>query len=292
MFSLRFHQLEIRLVDAHDTADALDVIRRARFRIVQFSTTTLHLPAHDYIIAGAWYHHRLVAVLVATRVSPEIAWVRACAIDSISMADHDTTVRALARHLMTHAPVTRLFYSGDQFDAWLANMLMAEGFIPHGDIVTFMTSQFEFPPHQHPAILRPLVLGDLQAVRAIDAHVFDAQWQKSLFEVHELFQGDGIRLAALIDTQIVGYAIALWHDQHTTLHLVRIATLPDYQRQGIAYQLLTTIMEYAGRYHAQRMTLNTQHDNTPAHALYLRLGFRQIGEIYHVISSPTAITHH
>lgn len=292
MFSLRFHQLTMHMASGNDVEAALDVIRRARFRIVQFSTTTLNLPVSDYIIAAAWHHQRIVAVLVATRVSPDIAWVRACAIDSINMADHDITMRALAKLLITHAPVTQLFYSGDHFDAWLANLLIAEGFAPHGDIVTFVTTTFDLPSYPTHTLLRPLTLADVPMVRHIDACVFDAQWQKSPFEIHELFQGDGLRLAAHINEHIVGYAIALWHDQHTTLHLVRIAVHPQYQRQGIARHLLTTVMHHANHYQAQRMTLNTQHDNYNAHALYTNLGFQKSTDIYHVFSSLTSFTPH
>ena len=287
MFSIRFAQLQIRSVTVDEIPRALDVIRRARFRIVQFSNTTLNLPVDDYIMAGAWHQHHLVAVLVATRVHGDIAWVRACALDSISIADHDRTVRALAAHLIHHAPVAQLFYSGDQFDAWLADLLTAEGFITHGDIVAFTATPIDIPPAPGVALIRPLVTSDMHTIRRIDLAVFEQHWQKSPFEVHELFHGNGIRIAALVDNVIAGYAIALWHDQQTTLHLVRIAVYPDYQRRGIARQLLTTVMHHAYVNQAQRITLNTQHDNQASHALYISHGFRLTGEVYHVIRAAT-----
>lgn len=287
MFSIRFAQLQIRSVTVDEIPRALDVIRRARFRIVQFGNTTLNLPVDDYIMAGAWHQHHLVAVLVATRVHGDIAWVRACALDSISIADHDRTVRALAAHLIHHAPVAQLFYSGDQFDAWLADLLTAEGFVAHGDIVAFTTTPIDIPPAPGVALIRPLVTSDMHTIRRIDLAVFEHHWQKSAFEVQELFHGNGIRIAALVDNVIAGYAIALWHDQQTTLHLVRIAVHPDYQRRGIARQLLTTVMHHAYVHQAQRITLNTQHDNQAAHALYIAHGFRMTGEVYHVIRAAT-----
>lgn len=287
MFSVRFSQLNIRLVTAAETHHALDVIRRARFRIVQFGNTTLNLPLDDYIIAGAWHHQHLLAVLVATRVHGDIAWVRACALDSITIADHDRTMRALIAHLIHHAPVKQLFYSGDQFDAWLADLLKAEGFVAHGDIVAFTATPIDIPPASGVALIRPLVTSDIRTIRQIDQAVFEQHWQKSPFEVHELFQSSGIRIAALVDDDIAGYAIALWHDQQTTLHLVRIAVHPDYQRRGIARQLLTTVMHHGYTHHAQRITLNTQHDNQAAHALYTSHGFRMTGEVYHVIRAET-----
>lgn len=287
MFSIRFQQLQIKSLAADEIPRALDVIRRARFRIVQFSNTTLALPAEDYIIAGAWHQQHLVAVLVATRVHGDAAWVRACAIDSIAIADHDRTVRALAAHLVHHAPVTQLFYSGDHFDAWLADLLKAEGFVSHGDIVVFTATPIDVPPATGVALIRPLVTSDTHTIRRIDHEVFALHWQKSSFEIHELFQGNGIKIAAIVDNRIAGYAIALWHDHDTTLHLVRIAVHPEAQRQGIARQLLTTIMHHAYLHRAQRITLNTQHDNYAAHALYVAHGFRMTGEVYHVIRAST-----
>ncbi|MFZ9857299.1 MAG: GNAT family N-acetyltransferase [Roseiflexaceae bacterium] len=287
MFSVRFSQLNIRLVTVAETQHALDVIRRARFRIVQFGNTTLNLPLDDYIIAGAWHQHHLMAVLVATRVHGDSAWVRACALDSISIADHDRTMRALVAHLIQHAPVTQLFYSGDQFDTWLADILKAEGFMPYGDIVAFTATPIDIPPAVGIALIRPLVTSDMHTIRMIDQVAFDHHWQKSPFEVQELFQSNGIRIAALSDNVVAGYAIAVWHDQQTTLHLVRIAVHPDYQRRGIARQLLTTVMHHGYIQHAHRITLNTQHDNAAAHALYRSHGFHATGEVYHVIRAVT-----
>ena len=287
MFSVRFQQLTIRLVHNDEIASALDFIRRARFRIVQFSTTTLNLPAHDYIMAGAWHQQRLVAILVATQVSANVAWVRACALEGITVVDHDVTMRALANHLIHHAHTTHLFYSGDQFDAWLADLLKAEGFVAHGDIVAFSATPIDIPPAPGIAFVRPLVLGDFPTIRQLDQVVFEMHWQKSPFEVQELFHTRGFRIAALIDTTVVGYAIALWHDHDTTLHLVRIAVHPDAQRRGIARQLLTSVMHHAFQHQAQRITLNTQHDNYAAHALYTNHGFRMTGEMYHVIRAST-----
>jgi ribosomal protein S18 acetylase RimI-like enzyme len=290
MFSIRFAQLHIRLVAADEIPRALEVIRRARFRIIQFANTTLNLPLDDYIIAGAWHQQHLVAVLVATRVHGDIAWVRACALDSITIADHDRTVRALATYLIHHAPVPYLFYSGDHFDAWLADLLQAEGFVAHGDIVAFTATPIDIPPAPGVALIRPLVTSDMHTIRHIDLAVFEQHWQKSPFEVQELFHGSGIRIAALVDNVITGYAIALWHDQQTTLHLVRIAVDPDYQRRGIARQLLTSVMHHAYTHQAQRITLNTQHDNQAAHTLYTNHGFRLTGEVYHVIRAATRST--
>lgn len=288
MFSLRLHQLTIRLVDTTEIPTALDFIRRARFRIVQFSATTLTVPANDYIIAGAWHQKRLAAVLVAIRVNHKIAWIRACALEGIVISDHDATVRALAQLLVAHAPVASLFYSGDNYDAWLAHLLRLEGFVAHGEIVTFVATHTDVTPYVSQAHIRPLVMDDVAAVQYIDSCVFDAQWQKSPFEVQELFLGDGIRIAAVIDERTVGYAIALWHDQHTILHLVRIAVHPNHQRQGIARHLLTQVMHYAHQSHAHKITLNTQHDNHGAHALYVDLGFQRGIDTYHVITQDTS----
>jgi ribosomal protein S18 acetylase RimI-like enzyme len=129
-------------------------------------------------------------------------------------------------------------------------------------------------------------LAEYADIQRIDAQAFDPEWQKSSHDVRELTSGDGLSLIGVVDNVPVAYAIANWHDSHTTFHLVRIAVLPAYQGRRIASQLLNAVLEHGFVQGAARVTLNTQRNNYAALALYTRAGFTATGEQYEVIRAP------
>ena len=58
--------------------------------------------------------------------------------------------------------------------------------------------------------------------------------------------------------------------------LEKIATRPQYQRQGIAQAILGSFLRY-GQEHLAFLTLEVREDNAPALALYEKNGFVQVG---------------
>jgi ribosomal protein S18 acetylase RimI-like enzyme len=92
---------------------------------------------------------------------------------------------------------------------------------------------------------------------------------------------------ATIANRSVGYAIAVVHDHGSLLHIVRIAVLPEWRRQGIAQQLLAAVITYGQQIATAQISLNTQHDNHAALALYQRAGFQQTSDRHEVIAHIT-----
>jgi ribosomal protein S18 acetylase RimI-like enzyme len=65
-------------------------------------------------------------------------------------------------------------------------------------------------------------------------------------------------------------------------HLARLATHPEYQRQGIGCAILRDLLIQFKQRGAARITVNTQEDNLASIALYENAGFMRTGETYPV----------
>jgi ribosomal-protein-alanine N-acetyltransferase len=123
----------------------------------------------------------------------------------------------------------------------------------------------------HP--LRRLTYADLPRVMAIERRTFGTPWSLAMF-VLEVSKPTGIHLAALVDDRIVGYVICSRYD--TVWHVMNVAVDPDARRQGIATSLLEGLFDTIDE-PEPRLTLEVRQSNTPAIALYERLGFRSAG---------------
>ena len=287
---LRLTQLTITLATPDQYAEVIALVHRARIRLLQFGTITLQLPAAQQIMAVAWHESQPVATLIASSSNPHCAWIRCCAIDGIAFSDHTAVLAQLAHILIAQAPVTALYYSGDFYDRWFTDILTGAGFQPHSAIIG-LQRQTALPLRAttQPATLRRLHPIDIATIQMIDAHAFAYEWLKNDYEVHQLFNTDTIAFHATIADHSVGYAIAVVHDHGSLLHIVRIAVLPEWRRQGIAQQLLAAVITYGQQIDTAQISLNTQHDNHAALALYQRAGFKQTNDRHEVIAHDVVV---
>jgi|GEM_PF-1439756 len=286
---LRLAQLTITIATPDQYAQVIDLVHRARIRLLQFGTITLQLPATQQLMAVAWHESQPVAAIIASRSNTQSAWIRCCALEGIAFNDHTTVLAQLAHTLIAEAPVTTLYYSGDYYDHWFTDILLAVGFQPQGSIIALQRpTRIPVPQIAQPATLHRLYHHDIATVQSIDAQGFDYQWRKNDFEIQQFFHADTIAFNAIISGQSVAYAIAVVHDQGSLLHLVRIAVLPAWRRQGIAQQLLTAIITYGQQIATPLISLNTQHDNQAALALYYQYDFQQTSDRHQVIAHATA----
>ena len=120
--------------------------------------------------------------------------------------------------------------------------------------------------------IRPATPADLPALVALDAQTNPHPWTANQFQAaHQL----PIRtlLIAENDQQIIGY-IAWQHIQdEIELHLIAIA--PSHRQQGIANQLMQTLIATAQQHHA-RIILEVRASNHIAQALYRKHQFTPI----------------
>lgn len=81
--------------------------------------------------------------------------------------------------------------------------------------------------------------------------------------------------AEMRDGQIVGYVCV--RVMYEEAQVCNIAVLPEYCRQGIATQLMQTMLAFVFEQGCQRCELEVNVENTPAIQLYQKCGFQVVG---------------
>lgn len=114
---------------------------------------------------------------------------------------------------------------------------------------------------------------DIQAVADIEALVQSQDaWSYEAFS--ELLEQDSIRLMLVINSgsdEVVAYC--LYQVVFERAEILRIGTHPNYQRQGIASELLMALNNELKANNVNSLLLEVRADNSPAIALYKQQGF-------------------
>ena len=127
----------------------------------------------------------------------------------------------------------------------------------------------------------------IQAVAAIEAQVqpLDAWDEQAITEL--LSQDINKLLLVRQEKEVVGYC--LYQKLFEQGEIFRIATHPDYQRQGIAAQLLEALFAALTAQGGESLLLEVRADNVAAIALYARYGFAVIHRrkgYYQAVNQP------
>jgi [ribosomal protein S18]-alanine N-acetyltransferase len=112
---------------------------------------------------------------------------------------------------------------------------------------------------------------DLDAIDEIEQHSFKAPWPRDTFKAELLREWARLDVAR-IDGRLVGFC-NYWLVT-TELHILAIATHPDYRGRGIARQLLDHVLDVARETGCSLATLEVRRSNVPAIKLYERAGFK------------------
>ena len=114
----------------------------------------------------------------------------------------------------------------------------------------------------------------IKAIAAIEAQVqpLDAWDEQAITEL--LSQDINKLLLVSQEKEVVGYC--LYQQLFEQAEISRIATHPDYQRQGIAAQLLEALFAALTAQGGESLLLEVRADNVAAIALYERYGFAVI----------------
>jgi ribosomal-protein-alanine N-acetyltransferase len=125
-------------------------------------------------------------------------------------------------------------------------------------------------------IVRKMTVQDVPVVTQIDHMSFSLPWPEHSFHyevsdnrVARCFVAETYdkRLAAMIVSWIVV----------DELHIATIATHPDFRRQGIGTQILTTALKDASAAGVRRAFLEVRASNEAAQAMYRKFGFEITG---------------
>lgn len=121
--------------------------------------------------------------------------------------------------------------------------------------------------------LRPFQESDLAAMAAIEAELQSFPWTALQF-IQSYSEGHR-GLVAMAGEELVGFAVTqLVLDE---LSLLTLGVKRDWQRRGIARQLVEAIAEQGCEQGAAVLMLEVRKSNAPARSLYRRLGFVETG---------------
>lgn len=256
-------------------------------RVAGFLTQNIRIHRHlDWFSALDWLNeepflleineNQILAILCAAKENPETSWIRAFGIRKI------IPTKAHWQRLLS-AAIQNLNETGTHeiaslaIDPWYEDLLTSSGFSHHQDVVVLELGEHLPPPTRSQSfVIRSMQPEDLQKVQAIDRLAFPPLWQNSLRALTKAYYQNGISSVAEADGKILGYQIS------TTMtiygHLARLAVHPDSQRQGIAYALVSDVMQSFENLGMWRVTVNTQSDNLASLNLYHSLGFKLTDE--------------
>jgi ribosomal-protein-alanine N-acetyltransferase len=122
--------------------------------------------------------------------------------------------------------------------------------------------------------IRTLALGDLDAIEAIEKRAYRTPWSRSMF-ASELAKPTSICLGAFEGERLTGYTINSRYVD--AWHVMNVAVDPEYQRRGIASQLLERLFELTAGDERRGYTLEVRVSNQDAIRLYEKLGFEPRG---------------
>lgn len=225
--------------------------------------------------------NRLVAALACPPDPPSVVWIRLfVSYDEENLVESWTHLWSQALEMISPDP--ELQVAAIPLTNWFQRLLQASQFQTTTDVVMLIWDNGKIPPEQpSPEIsIRPMTIDDLSQVEVLDKTAFSSLWHNSQTSLEYAFKQAAFATIADIDGVIVGYQIST--SMQMGSHLARLATHPQYQRQGIGYAILRDLQVQFKQRGAMRITVNTQEDNLASIALYENAGFTSTGETYPV----------
>lgn len=119
---------------------------------------------------------------------------------------------------------------------------------------------------------RPMAEADLDAVMAIEPHIYSHPWTRGNF-VDSL--ASGYSAWVLLDgTRIIGYSLMMLVLDEA--HLLNLSIAKAYQKRGLGRLLLEHMIAIAKKHDAVNMFLEVRPSNISAIALYENVGFNEM----------------
>jgi ribosomal-protein-alanine N-acetyltransferase len=130
-------------------------------------------------------------------------------------------------------------------------------------------------PARERASLRLPSPGDVRDLERAEKLCFIDPWPAHFF-VSEIFApGRYQRLLVNPRGALVAYLFCAW--QYLDLHVLKVATLPEYRRQGMAARLMDLAERHAEEMGGDSITLEVRPGNDSAIAMYEALGYHRAG---------------
>ena len=122
--------------------------------------------------------------------------------------------------------------------------------------------------------IRLMEKSDIPQLAALEKQCFSEPWSVSAFE-YELNNPLSLWLVAAEGDTVAGYV-----GSQTVIDesdMMNIAVRPDFRRQGIAENLIESLIIMLNARQSKSLTLEVRVSNTPAIRLYEKMGFIQVG---------------
>ena len=123
--------------------------------------------------------------------------------------------------------------------------------------------------------VRPPQLGDARALAEAELECFSDPWPPQFFMSEILADGRFNRLLVDSAGRMVAYLFCAW--QYLDLHVLKVATLPDFRRAGLARQLMALAEDHVVEMGGASLTLEVRESNGAAVAMYEMLEYDRAG---------------
>jgi ribosomal protein S18 acetylase RimI-like enzyme len=220
---------------------------------------------------------RMQAALACPQDPPGVAWLRLFAVVTRLSTEEAWELLWPAARLQLGELGAKEAAAIPLYD-WFRRLLAGSGF-GHTHNVVVLDWRVA-PVETESQAMRPMRWEDLPAVHAVDAAAFAPLWQNSLAALEQAYKQAGLATVVEDGGEIVAYQLSTLTTQG--LHLARLATHPNMQGRGLALRLVRDLQANVVRRGDQRLSVNTQDNNTPSLSLYKKLGFELTQELFPV----------
>lgn len=223
----------------------------------------------------------LCACLAATADPQPAAWVRVAAVTgeeapgaslSAMMTKVEQALRGAAVHTLGWLAI----------EPWPGRWLPSLGFTISNEIETYWKDDLtQTPVTQAEDInLRRARVDDLDRLVQIEEAAFMPLWRHSAGSLRVALSKAWQFDVALFNKRVVGFQITVHNEE--TAHLVRLTVSPQCHGRGVGSTLLARAIQVCREHDIDRISLNTQIDNTTSQILYRKFGFQPSGQRFPV----------
>ena len=123
-------------------------------------------------------------------------------------------------------------------------------------------------------LIRQMTEEDVAEVAALEAENFSRPWSYDAFLKTLSDENYSVIIAKETDA-LLGYCVLLCTGGEADI--TNVCTAPAARGKGVATEMLTALMEVGAARGVKEYFLEVRESNTPARALYTKLGFEEIG---------------
>lgn len=123
-------------------------------------------------------------------------------------------------------------------------------------------------------MIRSAKNSDIPAILEIERALFSDPWEEQLF--NEAIKDHKDFFVSIEQNKITGYII--FEKVLDEGHITNLAVSKEYQRKGLASELINKILDLARQQKIKQVFLEVRESNEAARKLYLKFGFLEIGK--------------